>query len=71
MIVSPLIGELPVLEIIIPSIPRHSAVLMMAPKFFVSVMLSRIKNFESFLSIDFSKSLIPKVFIGDIDATIP
>ena len=42
-IVSPFIGELPVLGIIIKSTSKHSALLMIAPKFFVSVIPSKTK----------------------------
>ena len=71
LIVSPLIGELPDFEIIIPFIPMHSAVLTIAPKFFVSVTLSSIKKLKLLSIIDFSREFKSKVLIGEIVATIP
>ena len=72
LIVSPFIEELPDFEIMIILTSKHSALLTIAPKFFVSVIPSRIKIKKDFLVfILASKSSIPNVDIGDIIATIP
>ena len=71
-IVSPLIGEEPDLGIIIKFTPKHSALLIIAPKFFVSVTPSSNKiKIELFFFKSFSKSFNKKVFTGDIEAIIP
>ena len=72
LIVSPLIEELPDFGIIIILTSKHSALLTIAPKFFVSVIPSRIKIKKDFLVFNLSsKSSIPNVDIGDIIATTP